>query len=131
MITDDPQREGFDNYYGIWVAVIGEDSETMVALGHHNLRHALAAFNACARRLLGWTDLYDGLLSRDPEKWQAVWNSLESAWAVQKYACDEAEEADHDPDCMECSEIKEAGWWLTWDANSQTAGAFPVVIWRA
>lgn len=131
MITDNPQREGFDVYFGIWVVSLGEDSDAMVALGHRDPRHSLAAFNACARNLLGWTDLYAGLGRHDGDRWKKALDSLETTWAVQKYACDEASEADHDPGCLECSEITEAGWWLSWDASPEAAGAFPVVVWRA
>lgn len=130
MITDNPQREGFDNYLGIWVAVVGEDAETMVALGHHDHRHALAAFDACARRQLGWNDLYDGAGLRNEDYWKKALDGLEVTWAAQKYACDEAGETDHDPDCSECREIDEAGWWLTWGVDPQLADTFPVTIWR-
>lgn len=131
MITDNPASFGFDRYFGIWVVSLGEDADMMAALGHHDGRHALAAFNACARNLLGWTDLYDGLGRLDPDRWKKALDSLEATWAVQKHACDEAEDDDHDPDCLECSEINEAGWWLSWGQKEGDAGAFPVMVWRA
>ncbi|MGY5127359.1 hypothetical protein [Streptomyces nigrescens] len=45
-------------HYGIHVSTFGEDGN-MLALGHHNQRHAFAAFNKHARTFLGFPNFAD------------------------------------------------------------------------
>lgn len=54
---EDPTPEG--TYYGIPVAPLGEDGDTLLALGHHDPRRVLAAFNRYARTVCGWPNLAD------------------------------------------------------------------------
>jgi uncharacterized protein (DUF2249 family) len=125
-----PQLDGFLTYQGMQVCTIGEDGDIFVALGHHDPRHALSAFNAMAKNLLGWMDLTDGDGTNDPKVWKAALARVETAWTVLKYRCDDADDAEHDPDCSECLEIAEAGWWLDWYTKCDAPGAFPVMFWR-
>lgn len=71
----DPQMEA--TYYGVPVAYVGEDGE-MLALGHHEHRRVLAAFNAHARRHYGLVNLAD-----DQNATAAPWLAdLHQQWAL-------------------------------------------------
>ena len=85
------------------------------------------AFNAYAR-YLGLDDIYDGMRTHDAEGWKEVLKEIVARWAVLKEHCDEFGDDEHDPDCYECREIKEAGWWLDWSAGEQAEGAFPIMV---
>ncbi len=118
-------RRSFAACHGIPVCAIGEDDVVFVALGHHPPKQALQAFNVEARRL-GWADMLDAVGAHD-----GALGKIERAYAVVRDRCDEALEDDHDPDCSECAEIREASWWLDWDEAADTPGAFPVTIGRS
>lgn len=116
---------------GIEVCPVGEDDITFVALGHEPAKQVLQAFNVMARQL-GWRDVLDGDGQFAPKAWrEQVLDRFEQTWAVVKDRCDKAGKTDHDPDCRECAEIEEVQWWLQWDLDGETAGAFPVTIWRS
>lgn len=117
-----PDLLGFENWNGIPVCSIGEGDDDYVALGHHDPSATLVAFNLFARNVLGFEDVTDGLVP--PELWPPV----QEAWAVLKEHCDEFRDPDHDPDCSECGEIEEAGWWLDWGVAAETPDAFPIMI---
>lgn len=51
--------------YGIDVWAIGEDSQFIVAFGHHDPRRMIAAANHMARKVEGLLNLFDG--EGDPE----------------------------------------------------------------
>ncbi|QIP87589.1 hypothetical protein GLX30_30200 [Streptomyces sp. Tu 2975] len=53
----DPEMEA--THYGIAVAYIGDDGETLMALGHHGKRRTFAAFNRHARVFVGLINLAD------------------------------------------------------------------------
>ncbi|MEU6979648.1 hypothetical protein [Streptomyces sp. NPDC046371] len=74
-IITDPEMEG--TYFGIAVACIGEDGD-MLALGHHDPRRALAAFNRHARESFGYHNLAD-----DPQASAADWlDATEQRWVI-------------------------------------------------
>ena len=55
-IITDPEMEA--THYGVQVAAIGDDGD-LIALGHHDTRRALAAFNRHARVVWGLLNLQD------------------------------------------------------------------------
>ena len=121
-------KGGFETHHGIQVLVVGEDLDRYVALGHHEARHTLQAFNSLARSLLGLDDLLDGWGTGDPARWKEVLGKIEPAWAVLITTCDVGGGADHDPDdCFRCRELEDSNWWMDWGVKQGTAGAFPVM----
>jgi hypothetical protein len=97
-------------------------SRTGTALGHHDPVQTLEAFNRYARQTIGLDDVTDGLAP--PEQWPP----MQTLWAVLREHCDERDDPDHDPDCYECRNIEEAGWWLDWSATRDTDSAFPIMV---
>lgn len=121
-----PDLKGFTIYYGVPVSDIGEDGN-LIALGHHDTRQVLAAFNRHARTFWGLTDLYDGRLPMFPRH-HAVEDVCER-WAVLVKECDEARQPDHTGDCSRCRLLKEEDWWIDYSAKEPTLGSFPVMVW--
>ncbi|MFC8009115.1 hypothetical protein [Streptomyces cinereoruber] len=74
-VITNPQMDGA--YYGIAVCSVGEDGDA-IALGHHDDRRALAAFNAHARRHLGLVNVAD-----DPRADAQDWlDAIRQEWVV-------------------------------------------------
>jgi hypothetical protein len=71
----DPEAE--DTHYGIAVTHVGEDGD-MLALGHHDTRKALAAFNRHSRTFIGLPNLADDFSAR-AEDWL---DAIRPRWAV-------------------------------------------------
>jgi hypothetical protein len=70
-----PETE--DTHYGIPVAHVGEDGD-LLALGHHDRRKTLAAFNKHARTFIGLPNVADDF-SAHAEDWL---NAIRLRWAV-------------------------------------------------
>lgn len=142
MSKEIPDLPGFEEHYGIRICTIGEDGD-LVALGHWDLRHALAAFNSYARRVIGLTDLLEGdggpLPDDDSEplsqEWKGALGRIDVTWARLMTECDEADEEEHEDDCYECSDIKEhvtsGSWWLSCDGRPDSPNTFPVMHYPA
>lgn len=125
-----PDLDGFVEHYGVKVALIGEDGDWAVALGHVEPRRALAAFNRMARVDLGWRDFLGEFHSYGDV--DEALSAIKQTWAALKTECDYYPGCggpDHAEDsCTECREIRAAGWWLDWDdkVTADTPGAFPI-----
>lgn len=76
QLIAEPEFE--DTHYGITVAHIGDDGEGLVALGHHEPRRALAAFNRHARRFVGLAAIWDSPWLKVAE----LLPCLEQRWGV-------------------------------------------------
>lgn len=135
----------FGTVNGIRLLPIGEDEITFVALGHHHPKTALQAFDAEAKGL-GWMDLLDGdhepvhdddcdeedCPRHEPDSWlDDLLHRVEQTWAYFHEHCDDYDgpDGDHDPDCPECAQIQEVGWYISWD-NRKTPSTFPVTVFR-
>jgi hypothetical protein len=111
-IIADPEMEA--THYGIQVAHIGEDGD-MLALGHHDTRRALAAFNRHARTFCDLINLAD---DRDAcaEDWAG---QIEHRMAVIRK-----------PDVTNLYEDPAWRWVADWsDANAP--GARPITVLEA
>ena len=107
-IVADPEMEA--THYGITVAHLGEDGD-MVALGHHSVRRALAAFNRHARVFVGLINLAD-----DRSATVSDWDiAVEQKWAVFRKSNPEDGE---DPDYV---------WVCDYSAEGEP-GARPVTL---
>lgn len=101
----DPQMEA--TYYGVPVAYVGEDGE-MLALGHHEPRRVIAAFNAHARCHYGLANLAD-----DAGATAAPWfKDLHQQWAV--FTAPDPAESDYA--------------WFTDEVTEGAPGALPVTF---
>lgn len=127
-----PPVNDFDVHFGIPISSIGEDGD-MLALGHHEPKVALAAFNAYAKKL-GFLDLLDGG-KHDQQAWKDALDAVDRRWAVLLTdlcrACMKEPLARADcPDCQAVREItKDGAWWIAYDATEDEPGAFPVTSW--
>jgi hypothetical protein len=110
-------------HYGVRVAYVGDDGE-MMALGHHEPRRVVAAFNREARVHSWLTNMCD-----DDRAWyRDVADDLRQEYGVLATACEGADQPDHDDDCGECYEIRKSDWYVRW-GEADTPGAFPVTTW--
>jgi hypothetical protein len=98
-------------YFGIPVSTVGEDGD-LIALGHHQERRALAAFNRFARTQWGWANVVD---DRHAEA-EPILDEVRSGWALF-LPPDPAEGDDPDSD-----------WYCHWTATEATPGAVPITI---
>lgn len=116
-----PDLTGFTEHYGIRLAIVGDEGDWTVGLGHHDTRRFLAAVNRMTRIDLCYSL---GL--------ETGWDYSEAAERVYQASCVLIEWCnDHgasDPDCSECREIAAATWWLNWDIADGSPGAFPVTV---
>lgn len=123
-----PDLSGFAEHFGIKVSSIGEDGD-MIALGHHDKRQALAAFNAYSKTL-GFPDLLDGGGQHDVREWKWALEAVTEVWAAEVHSCGEC---GNDPDCRFCASARavweQGNWWLRWDAKETDPGAFPAMHW--
>ncbi|MFI5473166.1 hypothetical protein ACIA6D_23365 [Streptomyces cacaoi] len=101
-------------HYGIQVATLGEDGD-MIALGHHDTRRALAAFNRHARVVWGLLNLEDSrsALAADWAK------DIKPCMAVFRTADPESDY--EDPGCI---------WFADW-SDPDSPDARPVTILHA
>jgi hypothetical protein len=115
-----PDLVGFMSFNGIQVCPIGEEDD-YVALGHHDPRTTLEAFNRLAL-WLGFDDVAEGKVLPDGLP------PVQQRWAVlREDACAEAGDPAHNPHCAECREIAGGGWWLDWAVGEDIPGAFPIM----
>lgn len=103
-----------DSHYGIAVCHLGEDGD-MLALGHHEPRKVLAAFNRHARVFLGLTNLFDDRSVKAAD----VLEDISAKWAV------------FGPPDPERGEEPSYPWYADWSGTAETPGAMPVMILRA
>jgi hypothetical protein len=101
-------------HYGIPVCHVGEDGD-LLALGHHDARKVLAAFNRHARVCAGLLNLADDRSTTVAD----LLPSLRQRWALFRPP-DAASEWD-DPDCP---------WYCDWVDEPNEAGSVPVTILR-
>lgn len=105
---------GAETYYGVEVRTIGEDG-ALIAVGHHEPRRVIAAFNAYVREYLGYQNLDDyrprfgDLASRIDRVWLAL-----VPWCGD---CDDPHE------CEACP--TGTRWWL--QVVAERPGAFPAM----
>jgi hypothetical protein len=110
-VIADPEMA--DTNYGIRMAPIGEDGD-MIALGHHDPRKALAAFNRYARIICGLSNIAD-----DSRALAQDWlKGIDQRWAL--FTVPDPEQG-QDPDWT---------WYSTW-CSPETPGALPVTILSA
>ena len=107
------EPEMADTNYGIRMAPIGDEGD-MLALGHHDPRKALAAFNRYTRTVVGLLNLADDRSAR-AQDWL---KDIEQRWAL--FTTPDPEQG-QDPDWT---------WYSTW-VKPGTPGALPVTILRA
>jgi len=122
-----PDLSGFTEHFKILVSYINDEGE-MVALGHHDPRHALAAFNRHARPDLG--DLLAQDYRRNPTAWRKALEQVRRTWALQQFRCDEHPECGGPGECGACGDIAESRWWVAIGTNlAEVPGAFPIMYW--
>jgi hypothetical protein len=107
-VIADPEME--ETHHGITVAHFGEDGG-MIALGHHEVRRALAAFNRHARVFVGLENLADDRSVRAAD----YVPEINQMWAVFRRPNKDAGE---DPDWT---------WVVDW-CDLSTPGARPVTV---
>ena len=108
-LIDNPEME--DTYYGIAIAPLGDDWDKLLALGHHEPKRVLAAFNRFSR-MAGWLNVADDL-SADAATWIG---RLERKHGVFREA--DPEHGWEDPDCV---------WFVDW-VPADAPGARPVTL---
>lgn len=108
LITN-PEMEA--THYGIQVAYIGEDGD-MLALGHHDVRRALAAFNRHAR-------VFSGLLNLGDDRSATV-----DEWAI---AIKHTSAVIRKPDTQDLYEDPDWRWVADW-SDPQAPGAQPITL---
>jgi hypothetical protein len=121
VTIDPPTLDGFETHYGIPVAILGEDGDQFVALGRHDKRRVLAAFNRMCRVDLGWRNGLSAEFST-----VKLANLRYEQWVL---ATDCGDCGDN-PECTYCAEIRSGRWWLRM-ATDRDAEAFPVTVWIA
>jgi hypothetical protein len=127
-----PTLHHFEICFGIPISDIGEDG-VLIALGHHDPKAALAAFNAHARRS-GVCDLLDGRGTR--ARWMEALDGVRHRWAVQLVGqCRTCAREGARDECGVCADVAEAtemgSWCLDYSAAETEDGAFPVTVWSA
>ncbi|BEL07866.1 hypothetical protein Q0Z83_060570 [Actinoplanes sichuanensis] len=121
-----PDLEGFEEFFGIKVSTLGEDGG-MVALGHHEPKRALAAFNAYAKSL-GFTDLDD--FSSFGGDWAKALDRIRTGQAVLRKQCEYAGRKDHETNCSECAQMSQFPWWMDCSPTVDDVDTFPVTNWE-
>lgn len=101
-------------HYGIAVADIGDDGD-MIALGHHDFRRVLAAFNRHARTVWGLHNVWDTRSVTVAD----VKPCIQQRWGV--FAPPDPEQGD-DTDCP---------WYVDWSVSADAPNAIPVTVFRA
>jgi hypothetical protein len=132
--------KSFDIVNGIPLLPIGEDEIAFVALGHHDAKTVLRAFNDEARSLLGWIDLVDGdhepthddecdeedCPRHEPDSWLDDFvGKVQQSYAYFHEHTDLCEDIDREEGCS-CDEY---GWYITWNAKPGPQ-TFPVTVFE-
>jgi len=118
---------GFSEHYGIRVACLGEDGD-MIALGHHDSRRVVAAFNRHARHHSCWFNMAD-----DTEATYAdVVDALLATYVTEDLVCGSC--IDYDDDCATCRASHDRrfsidGWSPSFGVSTPGPGVFPVTVW--
>ena len=125
--TPDEMKRMMQEHYGVWVSYVGDDGD-MVALGHHEPKRVLAAFNRYARRECGLVNITDDRRAG----YAAVASDLRWRMARLVTACDSPthDEDERDSYCGRCSLLGDGGWYIDW-ADQDAPGAFPITMWVA
>lgn len=98
-------------HYGIPVCHIGEDGESLLALGHHTVRRVIAAWNRHDRTFVGLSGLFD-----EPTLTVAdVLPDIHTVWAIFRT-----------PNPANSWENPECPWVAEW-ATEDAPGAVPVM----
>jgi hypothetical protein len=122
-----PRPACFSEHYGIRVAYLGEDGD-MIALGHHDSRRVVAAFNRHARHHSCWLNMAD-----DTEATYAdVINALQATYVTEDLVCGSCND-DDDDDCTTCRTSHDRrfsvdGWDLSFGVSKPGPGVFPVTV---
>ncbi|NEE12016.1 hypothetical protein G3M58_36865 [Streptomyces sp. SID7499] len=111
-LIDAPEMEA--THYGVQVAWLGEEwGEALIALGHHDTRRILAAFNRHTRHYGGLTNLAD-----DPDATAAEWaDEIQQRHAFFRKP---DPEEDEDPDWR----------WVAYWCEADNPNARPVTLLR-
>lgn len=102
-------------HYGVPVSTYGEDGD-MLALGHHDPRRAVAAFNRHARRFLGLLNILDDRRADATDVADLLADTVHGH-GLFRLPNPELEE---DPDYV----------WVMEECTADTPGAVPVTILR-
>jgi hypothetical protein len=105
-----PDLSGFQEHYGVKVGRVGEYGD-LVALGHHEIRRTIAAFNRHARCHSGWL---------------AVSDTVKQTWAVLLGPCGDCDPGR--PGCEQCVAAGNGDWWMRSNVDAIEPGAFPVTV---
>ncbi|MDQ0376538.1 hypothetical protein [Amycolatopsis thermophila] len=126
--TVEEMRKSMQEHYGVWVCFVGDDGD-LVALGHHEPKRVLAAFNRYCRIELSMRNVAD---DRDVSYKEAA-EILRWRHGRLITAC---ESPDHDDEirmghsCHQCALLGGGGeWWLDW-SNPEHPDAFPITMWQ-
>lgn len=112
QLISEPAMEGA--HYGVQVAWLGEEwGEALIALGHHDTRLAMAAFNRHTRHFGGLANLAD-----DPEAVAAEWADQ----IQQRHAVFRKPDPEEDED-------QDWSWVAEW-CNADNPHAVPVTLLR-
>lgn len=106
--------DGMADHHGIRVTALGDDSETLLAIGHHEPRAVLRALDAMARNNLGWESLSDGGGFETPADAEAA---LDRRWAHFAAGCE-----------PECVNPRDPGHWRVYYVDAGEPGAVPVTV---
>lgn len=98
-------------HYGIPVCHIGDDGESLLALGHHTVRRLLAAWNRHARTFCGLTGMFDDRSLTVA----ALLPDIRTCWAIFRT-----------PDPANEREDQDWAWVVKWVAED-FPGAVPVM----
>lgn len=112
-------------YYGVHFDPIGEEGTPLLAVGHIDPKRMVAAANRYFRIDVGeWRGL-------DSYRCHGPWiDEVQHKHAVRFTECENAGDPEyHEADCGECAEMRRPhGWYVRWDTDPATPGAFPVTL---
>ncbi len=117
--TELPDLTGFTEHNGIRMTAIGDDGETLLALGHHDPVKTVHAFHWLLRHRLGDNGLPERGTPRE------VAEDVHALWAVTLTECGDCGGRS---DCLDCAAIKSSDWWIDYSASEQDLGRFPVMV---
>lgn len=109
LISDPNILTGFEEYGGVRVTAVGDDSDRLLAIGHHEPREVLRAFHKLARTFIGLSreDIHD--VFGTPQ--EAV-DGLVRAWG--RFTLEPGSPS--------------SNWWCDWTATEEAPGLIPVTL---
>lgn len=109
LISDPVALTGFEEYDGVRVTAVGDDSDRLLAIGYHEPRDVLRAFYRLARTFLGLSmeDVRD--VYGTPQEAE---DSLVRAWG--RFTLEPASPS--------------SNWWCDWTATEEAPGLIPVTL---